>query len=269
VTSTVQPQGQDTDQIEKQTDAKKETWGNDPLGGFGTNVLGAYLLVLPIVGLYALWRFFPEVIPPAKPTDKQLLLLAMLGGAIGSYLHVSQSFASYVGNRQACASWVWWYLLRTPIGACLGVLMYIVVRAGLLAGGDAPSLYGVLAFAALAGWFSKEATDKLADVFDTLFKSDKKEERKDKLKAGPGPQITMAVPKPDGTLAVAGTGFESGAIVRLDKRALTTTFKSDKELRADVPDGLAPGKHSVVVVNPSAASSPSNAMEVEFPAEGG
>ena len=195
--------------------------------------------------------------------------MAIIGGAIGSYLHVSQSFAAYVGNRQACGSWVWRYLLRTPIGACLGVMMYIVVRAGLLAGGDAPSVYGVLAFAALAGWFSKQATDKLAEVFDTLFKSENKPQLKDKLKAGPKPQITMLVAKDDGTIVVAGTGFEHGATVRLDKTALTTTFKSDKELRADVPPELATGKKSVVVVNPSADSAPSDAKEIDFSTVGG
>ena len=267
MTSNVQPLGQDADQTGKQTEVKTETWGNKALGAFGTNVLGAYLLLLPLAVLYGLWRFFPDVTAPAKATDKQLLLLAMLGGAIGSYLHVSQSFACYVGNRQACASWVWWYLLRTPIGACLGVLMYIVVRAGLLAGADAPSAYGVLAFAALAGWFSKQATEKLAEVFDTLFKAEKKEQLKDKLKAGPKPQITMLVAKPDRTIVVAGTGFERGATIRLDKRDLTTTFKTDKELRGDVPAELATGKRSVVVVNPSADSAPSDPREIDFSTE--
>jgi hypothetical protein len=253
----------DQDVIDRQVGAKQENWGNNPLGAFGTNLLGTYLLVLPPGGLYALWWVFGRM-NNGVASDRDLLLLAMIGGALGSYLHVSQSFAAYVGNRQACASWVWWYLLRTPIGACLGVLMYIVVRAGLLGGTTAPSPYGVLAFAALAGWFSKQATDKLAEVFDTLFKSEKKEQLKDKLKAGPKPQITMVVAKDDGTIVVAGTGFEQGATVRLDKKVLTTSFKSDKELRADVPKELASGKKSVVVVNPSADSAPSDAKEIDF-----
>ena len=195
--------------------------------------------------------------------------MAIIGGAIGSYLHVSQSFAAYVGNRQACGSWVWWDLLRTADWRLPGRDDVHRLSAGVLAGGDAPSAYGVLAFAALAGWFSKQATDKLAEVFDTLFKSENKPQLKDKLKAGPKPQITMLVAKDDGTIVVAGTGFEHGATVRLDKTALTTTFKSDKELRADVPPELATGKKSVVVVNPSADSAPSDAKEIDFSTVGG
>lgn len=251
---------------QKQTEEKKETWGNDPLGAFGTNLLGTYLLILPIAGLYALWRFFPETVPATGVPDKQLLVLALLGGAVGSYMHVAQSFASYVGNRQACASWVWWYLLRTPIGACLGVLMYIVVRAGLLAGGDAPSPYGVLAFSALAGWFSKQATDKLAEVFDTLFKSEKKEQLKDQLRAGAKPTIQMAVELPEGdktVVVVRGAGFQQGAQVRMNTTALQTTFVNANELKAVVPPELRTGKRMVVVINPTADAPPSDPKELE------
>ena len=105
--------------------------------------------------------------------DQGMLLLAILAGCLGSYLHAAQSFAAYVGNRQARRSWVWWYVLRAPVGGALGVLFYFVIRAGLTAGSTDVNPYGVVAFGGLAGWFSKQATDKLAEVFDTLFRTQK------------------------------------------------------------------------------------------------
>jgi hypothetical protein len=240
-------------------DTKQEAWGNDPLGRIGTHLLGTYLLVLPCAALAALWWLFPT----GRAADKELIVLALLGGALGSYMHVAQSFAAYVGNRQACASWVWWYLLRTPIGACLGVLMYIVVRAGLLAGGDAPSPYGVLAFASLAGWFSKQATDKLAEVFDTLFKSEKKEHLKDQLRAGAKPTIELATELPSGEVLVMGAGFLPGAGVRMNGQALRTTFVSPNELKAMVPPELRTGTRKIVIVNPAPDAPPSDPKELE------
>ena len=43
------------------------------------------------------------------------------------------------------------------------------------------SPFGVISVAAMVGMFSKAATMKLGEVFDTVFKSDKAKESKDKL----------------------------------------------------------------------------------------
>ena len=80
----------------------------------------------------------------------------------------------------------WYLILRTPIGIALALLFYLVLRGGLIA----PTLsttpadptpkshawtllnpYGLAAIAAMAGMFSKQATDKLSELFDTLFKT--------------------------------------------------------------------------------------------------
>ena len=45
--------------------------------------------------------------------------------------------------------------------------------------------FGLVAIGALVGMFSKAATMKLGEVFDTLFKSEKAKESKDKLAASP------------------------------------------------------------------------------------
>ena len=90
----------------------------------------------------------------------------------------------FVGNRRFVGSWTWWYLLRPFIGVALALLIYFAVRGGLIAastGAGGLSPYGVAAIAGMAGLFSKQATDKLREVFETLFKTDHPPERDDQL----------------------------------------------------------------------------------------
>jgi hypothetical protein len=83
---------------------------------------------------------------------------------------------TYVGNRRFRESWTWWYILRPAVGVVLGVLFYFVVRGGLLtlsdeAELDRTGLYFTMGLAALVGLFSKQATDKLQDVANSLFRT--------------------------------------------------------------------------------------------------
>lgn len=227
----------------------------------------------PKFGTVTVLKFPLKITLGPLSDDQGLILLAILAGALGSYLHAAQSFAAYVGNRTAKRSWVWWYLLRAPIGASLGVLFYFVVRAGLTTGvTDAVSAYGVVAFSALAGMFSKQATDKLAEVFDTLFKTQQPAEYKDKL-AHATPTITSVTPSPvpsgttDVTLTVAGTGFEQGAAVQMQDTKLPTEFKSATELTAVITAASRPGPNTevdIVVVNPEPAATKSQPFKLSF-----
>ena len=69
-----------------------------------------------------------------------LMIIVLLSGAIGSYVHSITSFASYVGNRKLVKSWVWWYLLRTFIGIGLAFIFYFSARAGLLSSNSTNSI---------------------------------------------------------------------------------------------------------------------------------
>jgi hypothetical protein len=103
-----------------------------------------------------------------------LLMLAILMGAIGGYIHAATSFVSYTGNRQFKASWGWWYALRAFIGAALALIAYFALRAGFLNSGTSTATidpYGVATIAALTGLFSKQATDKLEEVFNVAFRT--------------------------------------------------------------------------------------------------
>src|SRR5262249_53726354 len=92
--------------------------------------------------------------------------------AIGSFIHATTSFVDFVGNRRLEVSWIWWYLLRVFVGTSLAVLFYFAVRGGFFgADSTAQSVnpYGMAALAGLVGLFSNHATDKLRELFDTLF----------------------------------------------------------------------------------------------------
>ncbi|MBN1612743.1 MAG: hypothetical protein JW940_39335 [Polyangiaceae bacterium] len=123
----------------------------------------------------------------ALSDEPRLILLVLLTGALGSYVHAATSFVTYVGNRTLRASWTWWYLLRPFIGMVLALIFYFVIRGGLLSAGTEAtgvSAFGVAAIAGLVGMFSKQATDKLQELFDSLFRTQAgkgDDQRQDKL----------------------------------------------------------------------------------------
>ena len=160
---------------------------------------GLYMIVLNIVLVYLLFTLWPDD-PSSKSTlpvqlfwgkvavmlapEQRFLLIVILAGALGSYIHTATSFADFLGNRKLFTSWAWWYLLRPFIGMALALVVYFAVRGGLIGastGASGLSPFGVAAIAGLSGMFSKQATDKLREVFENLFKTEKPPDRTDKL----------------------------------------------------------------------------------------
>lgn len=155
----------------------------ETLSGFWTWVLGLYLVAIAIGLGLLLVGIIPTVLPKGgNPSELDLIYLVMIVGAFGSYVHAATSFASYVGNQQMGKSWVWWYLLRPLIGSALALVFYFAVRAGFMQNGadsGSVNVFGIGAMAGLTGMFSKQATDKLREVFDNFFKVS--DDRKHKL----------------------------------------------------------------------------------------
>jgi hypothetical protein len=174
----------------------------EPLELLGKTTLGLYFVSLPVLLCYMLYAIWPAAKADANgnipnsiinlfgyhfsvSAEINLILLVMVVGAIGSFVHTATSFADFVGNRRIYRSWIWYYILRVFIGVALSLVFYFVIRGGLLsAGTDTKDLntFGIAAVSGLVGMFSKPATDKLAEVFDTIFKTTKAEERGDTLK---------------------------------------------------------------------------------------
>lgn len=202
----------------------------------------------------------------------ELLLAVMLAGGIGSYVHGVNSFVTYVGNRSFLNSWMPWYALRPFMGVAMAVIFYVVVRGGVLvmSGGESNvDPYAMMTVAALAGMFSKQASDKLAEVFDTMFRSRADDERRDKLEK---PELKLATLTPaqvsagagDTVITATGIGFAVDSVVKFDGTDRKATFKSATELTFTLAaaDLAAAGEHTVAVFNPAGAGTTSNELKL-------
>jgi hypothetical protein len=103
--------------------------------------------------------------------EQRLLLLVILGGALGTLVHCLRSVYWYIGNRNLVKSWMAMYFMMPVAGAALGLVFYLVVRGGFFSPQSSfqqTSPFGFAAFAALIGMFSSQAVLKLKEVAEVL-----------------------------------------------------------------------------------------------------
>lgn len=136
-------------------------------------LLVSYYFSLLIVSGYLLishWQLTNLQQIVEQHPETRYILLAGLFGLMGSSVHGISSLTVWAGNQKLAKSWGWWYLTHPPTGAILAILIYFVIRAGLISGSSASlSYYGVAAVGAIAGLSTKHTMAKLRDVLDSLF----------------------------------------------------------------------------------------------------
>jgi len=217
--------------------------------------------------------------------DTTLLLLVVVVSALGSFVHAATSFATYVGNRRLMRSWVWWYLLRVIIGSALAVLFYFALRGSFMSATSATSSqavnpYGIAALAGLVGLFSKQAIDKLREVFETAFHATGDEERKDKA-TNPQPHVSGVTPpsipkgSSDTVLTIQGQGFIGMSSVELTRlgtepqvtvpRTATYVSASEITVKLTAEDLAEAGEVEIKVVNPAPGGGTSNPIRLQVP----
>ncbi len=119
---------------------------------------------------------------PNNVPEIHMILIAIILGALGSCLHAITSLTIYLGNQKYNRNWAPWYFFRPITGAILSLVVYVVVRAGFITHiENVEGFYIIAATACLVGLFSKQALDKLSDIFDILFQSKKKDRLKNNL----------------------------------------------------------------------------------------
>ena len=164
----------------------------------GLGLALAFLAIFALAGMVAFWPadFGHNAGPSVSvlfgarslPRETDLLLLAVIFGALGSFLHVAKSFATFAGNRALVESWTWWYCLQPLVGMALAVVFYVMMRGGFLSSGTSAvdvSPFGLAGISGLAGMFSKQATDKLNELFSTIFSTRADTARGDKVSERP------------------------------------------------------------------------------------
>lgn len=216
--------------------------------------------------------------------DERFLLLVIVAGALGSYIHAGTSYADFVGNRKFTPSWTWWYILRPFIGTALALVVYFAIRGGFLllandVAAEKVNPYGIAAIAALVGMFSKQATDKLNEVFSTLFRPKEgsgDHARKDSLDetgAAISPKRT-ALGTGKVALTVTGNNFVEASVVQFARKAengdaqytaLPTQFKTVNQLIADLePENMTEtGIYLVRVFTPEPGGGTTKPVEFE------
>lgn len=106
-----------------------------------------------------------------------ILVLAVVGGVVGSFVHAASLFATRVGRQTFEVSYVWWYILRPLESALVALVFVAAVRSGLLALGasQTESTSTTLAFLAggLAGLFTDRVMQRLRGLLGAT-RTDKK-----------------------------------------------------------------------------------------------
>ena len=146
----------------------------------------------------------------------------------------------------------------------LALVFYFVIRGGFLTtSGGARDInpYGIAALAGLVGMFSKQATDKLGEVFGTLFRSAEGEgdaKRKDPLKPKATSVTITKIEPPEivagstgNSIKVTGTNFSSTSTAWLNDKPQNTKFENAEALVAEIANEIAakPGTYKLKVVN--------------------
>lgn len=156
--------------------------------------LGIYYIVLGLGVPYLLVSLLAGTSHPANtpaPANVDLLwtsvkigipnpevflgLLAYLGGALGAIFYGINWYVWFMAHRVFEPSWNWWHYLRPVLGGALALIVYLVFRAGFLSingssGGPDVNPFVITGVSGIVGMFAKEASGKLAEVAETLFK---------------------------------------------------------------------------------------------------
>jgi hypothetical protein len=253
----------------------------NPASNKTINVMGICYLIVAFLFFYLLITTWPVLINEGKAfksfnifgvwcswaPDRHMMFTVMMAGGLGSLTHTWTSFGDYVGNSELSTNWIWFFILRIPVGIALAILFYFIIRGGLLLPTvpvqhatdvyDATlklNAYSIAAFSALAGMFSKQATDKLAAVFDVVFT--KNSEREGALGSSQPLKIvppTLTTGKRE-DLTVTGTGFQKGgtrATINGTKRDFVPSSETEGKVAILDEDVKAATTLKLVITNPN------------------
>lgn len=176
-----------------------------------TAVVGIWLLILAAVSVVGLMFAINPICWPEslqsclrERPDYTNALATMFGAGVGSTIVTILGFLEHASEKKDFErAYAPWYVGRPLMGMLLGLVFYFLVRGGMLAilpaKSEAQDLSpaGLAGMGALVGLFSKNAIEKLSELFDTLFSTKKDAEDAKKKDAEDAQQSVIDRLPPD------------------------------------------------------------------------
>lgn len=175
----------------------------------------------------------------------RLLAFIMILGALGAQAQALLSLADYIGNKKFDPAWTVYYLKRPLVGAITALLMHAALNGGLLVQGAAiettQGFWRTVAICLLAGLFSRQAMDKMGQVFGVLFDGGVHRDGALKDVAAGEPVLTGVEPGslPHGqaaSLKIKGTGFTATTVVLVNDAVKAATLVSATEMNVELSE---------------------------------
>lgn len=189
-----------------------------------------------------------------------LLILVACCGGLGSMIFILSSFVNFWGTLKLQKSWLAWYVAKPAIGMGLALLSYFALRAGFLTASVSSSdinIYGVLCIAGLVGLFTDDATLKLKEVFEVIFKPDDK--RSGKLDNNQSSKPASTGGTPTGPLLLT--------ILKMDPLTLKPGVESEVTITGhNFPDDFHIKYNNEVLEAKNIISSDENVIKFKLPA---
>jgi hypothetical protein len=121
--------------------------------------------------------FFGLASEPHANPELYLLLVVVCSAIIGATVQALASLVQHKSASDLAARWKGWYFSRPPLAIGLALMIYFLVRGGLLSlstvslGADPThiNVFAVAALSAITGMFTDEASKRIGKVVDTLF----------------------------------------------------------------------------------------------------
>lgn len=146
-----------------------------------TVVAGGWLIVISILSvaglasLIAAPDWLERWIGATRETHVEDVVVTAMAGAVGGCVSTILAFLKHASERRDFdLAYLPWYFARPLLGLLLGLITLFLIKGGLLAtlpemAGQDFNNFGLAGIGSLVGMFSKNAVEKLREVFHTLF----------------------------------------------------------------------------------------------------
>ena len=185
-------------------------------------------------------------------TQRYILLLVLLAGALGGTLYSLISLSWYIGNREFKWSWVPSYFVRPLTAASLACIFFLTLVTGVWTDQSGKGRLWIVGFAALVGLFSKQGYEKLKAIFEAVLTPAPKgaDTPKTVPVGGLGIDTSSGPAAGGGIVQITGSGFTAATTVQFDTVSATSIRVDSPTVLHVVVPPHAPGQVNITVTNP-------------------